>query len=125
MGNTDFSSYFGFAINKYNDNYILHMVKKRSGELSGDSLLVIKDVNDTQIIIDENEKIKLGATVNWDNKNITYYVNGEIVGVLPLDSTYETELFFPVFVNFLTANGSSITNWSQAYIYKYSSEWEI
>lgn len=125
MGNTDFSSYFGFAINKYNDNYILHMVKKRSGELSGDSLLVVKDVNDTQIIIDENIKIKLGATVNWDNKNISYYVNGELVGVLPLDSTYETELFFPVFVNFLTANGSSITNWSQAYIYKYSSEWEI
>jgi hypothetical protein len=125
MGNTDFTSYFGFAINKYNDEYILHMVKKRSGEPVGDSLLVVKDVNDKQIIIDENVKIKLGATVNWDNRNITYYVNGEIVGVLPLDEDYKNDLIFPVFFNFLTANGSSITNWSQAYIYKYSSEWEI
>lgn len=125
MGNHDMTNYFGFAVTSYMGKYILHMIKKKTSDGSGQSLRVVKDIYDNQIIINENEKIKLGATVNWDNKNISYYFNGELVGILPLDSTYENELFFPVFVNFLTANGTSITNWSQAYIYKYSSEWEI
>jgi len=123
MSNQDMSAYFGFTIMVYQGEYLFYLTQKNSTMTTPTYLRIVKDINNNQLIIAENIKYHLSAEVDWDNMVINYSFNNYLVGILPIDTNY-TDAIFPLFINLITSNANPITTWAQAYIYKFSSQWE-
>lgn len=124
MSNSDNSAYFAFIVIRYQSQYLLYVaVKKSSG--SPTSIWAVKDIYENQVSIQTGVKYRIDAKVDWDTQLIKYSFNNKLVAILPIDSTFQNETLYPMYVHLQTSNPNPVTYWACAFIYKLRSEWEF
>lgn len=115
---------FGFRILKQDGLYNLYFGLNDVG--GGYWYRATKTAVGTSINPVSNTKYRLEAVVNWDARQVKYYFNNELIGIISFGASETgSSTMYPIYTYLSTSNPSAgVIYWSQIYIYKFKSEWE-
>jgi len=115
---------FGFRILKQDGLYNLYFgLNDTSG---GYWYKATQTAVGTSVNIVSNTKYRLEAVVDWDARQVKYYFNNELLGIIAFGSAESgSSTMFPIYTFLSTSNPTDgIIYWAWIYIYKWRAEWE-